>query len=658
MKNRSASKPISYMGSIERFCEKWADRVLFVFMGAYVVLFSILCFLKYHSFGYLDWDFASDVTILWNSIHGRLLYYPFFEQNILGAHLFLIYFLIIPIYFIFQHPLTLLFLQSLILGLGAYPLYLLAKSELNKTFALAIALGYLLYPSLGFMNLFETHFDSYVIFFLFFAIYYFQKENFFNFLIFLFLAIICKESSSMVVFMFGIYAFLRKKSKRWIFTPLILGAGWFLIALKLVIPYFARGDAKNYQEGFIFSVYYSHLGKNMSEMFKTIFTHPFLVARFALVLRKIHYLFDLFSPTAFFGFFSPAVLLMTVPIFMQNLLSLASTHASIYYQYVAMLIPFIFASVIFSFKKFFRNRTAFSKRNVLLGIFLFFSIVSAYRLNAPQVRFLRVISTYRYTDVERAKDLLVREIPRSAPTITTFQFLPRLGSRHEIYSMHLVATGLKMNTNIKYEPPLNLEYALIDFNEPLLIGSFFPPQAPDNIRAFLERGNWQVLNAVGDIVLLKKDYPKGHKLCEIVQNPKIQNIINANINNRMLFLGYDVVDDKEDKGKILHLVFYWKRTADFDTSVGLFVQFLDSSGETKFTNVHSFGYRIYMPQNMPKDQVMREERYILIPSGAGNKVYSMRAGLFSLENGAILPVAEREKTDALGRLLLGDVSIP
>jgi len=63
------------------------------------------------------------------------------------------------------------------------------------------------------------------------------------------------------------------------------------------------------------------------------------------------------------------------------------------------------------------------------------------------------------------------------------------------------------------------------------------------------------------------------------------------------------------------------------------------------------------PDNESKSTIY-EIGYILIPSGAGNKAYSMRAGLFSLENGTILPVVEKEKTDALGRLLLGDILIP
>ncbi|MBM3253377.1 MAG: DUF2079 domain-containing protein, partial [Candidatus Omnitrophica bacterium] len=172
---------------------EYADKLIWLFISLYIFAFGYLCFLKYYSFGY-NWDLASDITVLWNSIHGKFLYYPFLEQIIFGAHLYLIILLILPIYALFPHPLTLLFLQTIFLALAAYPLYCLATLKLNKTLALLIGISYLLYPTLGSINLLETHFEIYAIFFLFFALYYFEKENFKKFLIFILLAISCKEN--------------------------------------------------------------------------------------------------------------------------------------------------------------------------------------------------------------------------------------------------------------------------------------------------------------------------------------------------------------------------------------------------------------------------------------------------------------------------------
>lgn len=635
------------MEKLKEFCEKFADRLIWIFIAVYVSIFAYLCFLKYASFSYLDWDFASDTITLWNSIHGRMLYYPFLEEVIFGGHLYLIILLLIPLYAIFQHPMAILFLQSIFLGLAAYPLYALARLKLNKTFALAIGLAYLLYPSLGYINLFETHFEIYEIFFLFFSLYYFEKEDYKKFLIFVFLASTCKENVSLVVFMFGIYALLRKRSKKWVLVPSALGLTWFFLAIKFIIPYFAK-DAKLYQGGFIFSAYYHHLGNNISDMMKTIIIHPIAITKYAFTQRKILYLLKLFLPTGLLGFLSPTVLLITVPIFMQNLLSAAPTHAEIYFQYVALLIPFIFASTIYGCSKLL-NHNSLQNKSILLAGFLLIVIASGIFLGAPQFYFARYIKAYQINDFTKEKDKIVKLIPKDASIIATFQFLPKLAHRYGLYSMHFISTGFKMYTKVKYQPPVDLEYALIDFNEPLMISSFFPPEAPANIRLFLENGKWKVLKAVDDIVLFKKNYQNGNELCEIVQNPIIKNVINANIGDQIIFLGYDFVKDMENEGDALHLAYYWKRIAKANNSLVLLIQFMDAQGNVIFNNFHAFGYRIYP---MPINEITKEHHTVFIPPKLKNEIYSIRAGLISLEDGKILPVLTKNVTDNLGRIIL------
>ena len=77
------------------------------------------------------------------------------EQILFGVHLNLIILLVIPVYAVFQHPLTLLFLQTIFLALPATPLYLLARLRLNHAFALMVVLVYLFFPALGFINIFS-----------------------------------------------------------------------------------------------------------------------------------------------------------------------------------------------------------------------------------------------------------------------------------------------------------------------------------------------------------------------------------------------------------------------------------------------------------------------------------------------------------------------
>jgi hypothetical protein len=348
-------------------------------------------------------------------------------------------------------------------------------------------------------------------------------------------------------------------------------------------------------------------------MAKTVILHPVSIASYAFTPQKIIYLCQLFFPIGFLGLLSPGSLLPAIPIFMQNLLSAVATHSSIYYQYVALLIPFIFFSVIQAFSKLLRQKFIAKHQAILLSCFLGCVVFAGVYLEAPQFNLVWHVFQYQVSDYSQEKEKLIAAIPKGSGVVATFQFLPKLANRCNLYSLHLISTGYKMYTNIKYELPEDLEYALIDFNEPLMITSFFPPSAARNIRSFLETGNWMVFKAFDDVVLFKKSYKPGHRLCEIVRNPKVGHLMNVDLNKEMVFLGYDIVDDHLPDSRVLHLVYYWKRIKGNSRPVGFFIQFSDTDGNVRFLSRHIFGYRIYLQDEWEAGQVVKEHHYILIP---------------------------------------------
>jgi uncharacterized membrane protein len=645
---------MAFFDAWERSIEKSADRLIWVFVAAYVVFFSALSFLKFYAFGYYDWDFASDITVLWNSIHGDFLYYPFLEQNIFGAHLYLIILFILPIYALLQSPLCLLFLQSLFLGLAAYPLYLFARTKVPKTAALVVSVLYLLYPSVGFINLFETHFEIYEIFFIFFALYFFEKERFVKFMGFLVLAAMCKENVSFVIFMFGIYGFFRKRRLRWVLTPMVFGAAWFLIAVKGIIPYFAR-DARLYQEGFIFSVYYKHLGATMTEMLTTIIAHPVAVARFALTPEKIVYLFRLFAPVGFLSFFGLGPLLMTVPIFMQNLLSSAWTHAQIQYQYAGLLIPFIFASLVVALKRFWEVAGFVRYRFVALVFLLAASTTAGICFKAPQFSLPSYFASFRIDEGARLRRELVALVPVRAPVIATFRFLPWLANRRELTSWHLVTTGHRMYTAARYVPPENLEYALVDFDDPLTLNSFFPEEAPANASSFLDQGPWKVVAGAGEVILLRKGAGADRTLFGLEKDPVPEKYVRVNIGDQFEFLGYNKTLRNLGSWRILGLSTFWKRTGGASDPVGLFILGFDKQGREAFAFFHPLGYRVRPVVAWPKDVFLREELFIPIPERVPAGEYTVRAGVVNLRDFSLFKLVDQEKGDALEGMDLGQV---
>ncbi|MFA5039200.1 MAG: DUF2079 domain-containing protein [Candidatus Omnitrophota bacterium] len=647
------------MAKFEAFFEKWADKLLWAFIAVFVLFFSWLSYGKYLSFGYTDWDFASDIIILWNSLHGKLLYYPFLEQNIFGAHLYLILFLILPIYAVFTHPATLLVLQSLFLGLAAWPLYLVARIYLPRIPSLAIGLAYLLYPSVGYINVFETHFEIYEIFFLLFAFYFFEKKRLLPFLTFLVLTLTCKENASLVVFMFGFYGLLRRRPWPWVFWPAFLGAAWFYLAVKVVIPFFAR-DKALYQEGFIFSIYYKHLGSSLGEMARTVILEPGRVLRIALTPEKISYLTDLFGGAGFFPLLAPGALLMTIPVFLQNLLSVAPSHAQVYFQYTALLIPFLFIASVFAFKRLFSVPVLKKFRYCFVGIFLAVAVFYQFLLQSPQLFFLRYATAYcSYSQESLYKERLVGQIPPQASTMATFQFLPHLAHRHSLHSFHFVTSGYKMYTLTEYTVPAGLEYALINFSENLILEAFYPPQAPQRVRLFLEKG-WKVKDAFDDIVLFERSPGSPMPLCELLPLNRVspQRRIQGNFDGQVELIGYDVREvRKEPEGEVVHLVFYWKTLEPREPWFGVALMLPDASGGEFLVKVHNFGYAIFPAGSWPREEALKEDYYLLLPPGLSAEGLSLKMSLLSMQTGILLEATQAKDGEKKGMIDLGNLTI-
>jgi hypothetical protein len=126
------------------------EALLIVVMCVAFFVFATRSMHRYESLHAYYFDLGIMHQVVANTAHGHFLemtdpnYY--FQGNRLGYHFDFILALFAPFYLLFNDARVLLMGQSLIIVLGALPLFLLAKGHLkNKIAALAIATLYLLY---------------------------------------------------------------------------------------------------------------------------------------------------------------------------------------------------------------------------------------------------------------------------------------------------------------------------------------------------------------------------------------------------------------------------------------------------------------------------------------------------------------------------------
>jgi uncharacterized membrane protein len=213
---------------------KYIVYALIIFMTLFYTLALQVTYLSYT--GYDSFDKALMYQIFWNTLHGDFFYSSINESCYFAGHCAWIFLLFLPFYEIYPHPITLSVISSLLISLGALPVYWLAREKLGKNiYGIFFAIIYLMYPPLSWMYLVSIKAEIFAAPLLLFTFYYFQKEDFKKFLIFMLLSLMCKENISLVIFMFGIYALLNKKDKKWIIMPVMAGLLCFILEFKMVI---------------------------------------------------------------------------------------------------------------------------------------------------------------------------------------------------------------------------------------------------------------------------------------------------------------------------------------------------------------------------------------------------------------------------------------
>ena len=190
-----------------------SNFVVALSIAIYIIAFSSIIIVRHNTYSSNAWDLGIFDQSLWSTLnYGRLLWNTPELGSHFGFHFEPILFVILPVYAIFQSPLTLLIIQSLVIGLGAIPVYWLAKAELGRFAGTSFAMLYLLHPALHGVNWFEFHSEAFMPILLLLSFYYFKRGVWTTYFAFLLLALMCKETVSVVVVPLGLY-FLWLKRK-------------------------------------------------------------------------------------------------------------------------------------------------------------------------------------------------------------------------------------------------------------------------------------------------------------------------------------------------------------------------------------------------------------------------------------------------------------
>ena len=313
-----------------------------VYAATYIAL-SLLRHESYHSFGF---DLGLFNQVFWNTSQGR----PFestmsqalpIPHSLLGDHFSPIFAFLMPFYVAYPHPETLLVIQTLVLALGAWPVYLLARFKLPAGYAACWVLAYFLFVPLAYINLDDFHEVALAVAPLGFAIYFLERGRRGWFLFSLLVAFLVKEEMALIGAGFGAYILLGKRDWKMGLGVLVGSLLAFALLIQVAIPFFASGRSYPY-----IGIRYADVGGSPPGIVKTLVTNPLRIVRVLVQPKKIYFLVAIFGPVLGLSALAGWAALLLLPTLGYLLLSNYEPQYAFTSQYSAPLIPLVFGTAI------------------------------------------------------------------------------------------------------------------------------------------------------------------------------------------------------------------------------------------------------------------------------------------------------------------------
>ncbi len=484
----------------------------------YIILFINHSFFLYNHFALTAFDLGIFDQSVWLISHGHLPFDTVRGLNIFADHFSPILYLIAPLYWIWDDPKALLVFQSIVLGMGALPVYLIAKNEIKSQWiAVLFSVCYLLYPALEWTNTFDYHPETLGTLFILLSYYFIKKNNTRWYFISLTIFALTKETAGIVIISIGIYLFIIRKYK----------SGCITISFGLIITTVALSIMKYYNNGIPSPYYflYSQYGGSPLLIFRYIMFHPFRILHDLLTSDNIVFIFQLFSPVLFISFLAPEILLITIPNILECLLSSRVQMHDIMFHYTVFITPFVFISAIVAFRR------IKDWSNNIAACFLALELLvaaSIYFTTGPLMSSKHLVQPFDNIQVADANSV-IKLIPPYASVSAQREFVPHIAHRLRIYTFPNpfysfcwggTIIALKEEAGL-YSPPCNsveldsaIMFSKVDYI--LLIPKNSEFSTGDNNKYFcivyniLKNPLYGIVRITPNIILLKRN--SNHKL--------------------------------------------------------------------------------------------------------------------------------------------------
>ena len=355
-----------------------------------------------------------------------------------GVHFSPIFYIALPIYFIFPSPVTVQLIQAFMVALPVIPIVLISrKYKLSNWMTVGAVLLYALYPATAGGTLYDIHENCFLTFLILMAIWAIEKKKNILTAIMVLLVFFVKEDAPVYIMVLGtFYLFSRKDKKRGLIL-MVTSAIYFIIATSVVKSY-GLGIMDNR-----FSNLFYDQQKGLSQLIRTVLVNPGyvisqIVANYdANGMEKIGYILLMFVPMAAVIFRNGqkySRLILISPVIVINLLTLYVYQHDITFQYnfgsIALMMYLVIMNMADLKPK--KAKVAISVAVICAGVMFMGSM--APRLNYYTSKYSQDKATYEKINIA------LSAVPKNASVCASGFFTPHLKNLEMYDQNHLEET--------------------------------------------------------------------------------------------------------------------------------------------------------------------------------------------------------------------------
>lgn len=455
---------------------------LITFYALFYSVYSVTHHIKFETYifdlGYYD-------QLLWLAAHGKSIFSSVIEAHPWVDHFSPSFFLLTPLYFIWESPIMLLVFQAVFICLGAYPIYRLAiKKTKNVVFSVALVISYLTFYGLQNAIAYDFHAVALGPTLLAAIFWFYEEKNFKFFWISLFIFAGLQENFLILAAALGVFIALAYKDYR---RGVTIFLGFILFTLILLFYLIPNFFGQNY-----YYLQKTPMSINLESLVKMLYT-PASKIDVVLYSFVAFGLLPILSPYFF--------ILLGEEFFGRFLLTSNPNWWILGFHYNAILAPILAFAAIETFGKYFTKRAYIAIALLVIG-----TIASQLRVKTDIYKMFKS-SFYDLSKTQDAKEV-IKLIPKDASVASTNNLGAQIAEREGlVFLTNCVENPSVWGSDGKRCYKLKPDYILADM-DPDAWNNYYPDYDRDSLIRYLDfvqqRNEYSLVKKSGWVELLEK----------------------------------------------------------------------------------------------------------------------------------------------------------